>query len=261
MNSMPLKNRVIAVVGGTSGLGLSAVTACVQAGGCVVACGLDQDSVNRTQELLGDKVRVVVADAKNPQAAQMLVAMAEAEFGRLDALYHVAGGSGRKFGDGPLHEITDSAIQATLDLNLNSLILSNRAAVRYFLQRKQPGTILNLSSMLADHPSPQFFATHVYAAAKSAIIGFTKSCAACYAGQGIRFNVLAPSLVETPMSQRAMQDSRIVAFARAKQPLAAGRTLKPEDLDSAVVYFLSDQSQMVTGQVLSVDAGWSLMDG
>lgn len=258
--TLPLKDRVIIVVGGTTGLGLSAAAACVQAGGRVIACGLDQESVVRTQELLGDQVRIIVSDATDPQTAPRLVSLAQSEFGRLDALYHVAGGSGRKFGDGPLHEISVEAIQKTLELNLNSLILSNRSAVQYFLRNKVSGSILNLSSVLAEHPSPKYFATHVYAAAKSAIIGFTKSCAAYYADQGIRLNVLAPSLVETPMSQRAMQDSRILAFARSKQPLASGRILKPEDLDAAVVYFLSEQARMVTGQVLSIDAGWSLMD-
>src|SRR5437764_406640 len=84
-------------------------------------------------------------------------------------------------------------------------------------------------------------ATHACAAAKSAVIGFTKSCAAYYAPQQIRFNVLAPALVETPMSQRAATDTKIQRYIAAKQPLDGGRIGQPKDLDAAVVYFLSEQ--------------------
>jgi NAD(P)-dependent dehydrogenase (short-subunit alcohol dehydrogenase family) len=98
----------------------------------------------------------------------------------------------------------------------------------------------------------------VYAAAKSAIIGFTKSCAAYYARENIRFNVIAPALVETPMSARAAGNEAIREFIRRKQPLDGGRMGQPEDLDAAVVYFLSDASRYVTGQVLAVDGGWAV---
>ncbi|HAC89738.1 MAG TPA: hypothetical protein DCF63_03775, partial [Planctomycetaceae bacterium] len=75
--TLPLKDRVIIVVGGTTGLGLSAAAACVQAGGRVIACGLDQESVVRTQELLGDQVRIIVSDATDPQTAPRLVSLAQ----------------------------------------------------------------------------------------------------------------------------------------------------------------------------------------
>jgi NAD(P)-dependent dehydrogenase (short-subunit alcohol dehydrogenase family) len=71
--------------------------------------------------------------------------------------------------------------RGNVNLNLSSLILSNRAAVRQFFQASTGGSILNMGSVLGSRPSPQFFATHVYAATKAAAIGFTKSCAAYYA--------------------------------------------------------------------------------
>ena len=100
-----------------------------------------------------------------------------------------------------------------------------------------------------------------YAAAKSAAIGFTRSLAAYYASEGIRVNLLAPALVETPMSARAAGDEAIMAFIKTKQPLDGGRIGQPSDLDGAAVYFLSDSSRFTTGQVLYVDGGWDLSEG
>ena len=118
-----------------------------------------------------------------------------------------------------------------------------------------------MSSVLGFAPSRHYFATHAYAAAKSAVIGFTKSAASFYAPMGIRMNVLAPALVATPMSQRAQGDADVLAFISTKQPLDGGRIGQPGDLDAAAVYFMSDDSRFVTGQVLAVDGGWSVSDG
>src|SRR5438552_3522133 len=83
------------------------------------------------------------------------------------------------------------------------------------------------------------------AAAKAAAIGLTKSAAAYYAPAGIRFNVLAPALVATPMSQRAQEDADILSFIASKQPLDGGRIGHASDLDGAALYFMSDDSKFV----------------
>jgi NAD(P)-dependent dehydrogenase (short-subunit alcohol dehydrogenase family) len=140
-------------------------------------------------------------------------------------------------------------------------MLSNQAAVRQFLAQKTGGAILNVGSVLGFSPSPTYFTTHAYAATKSAIIGFTKSIAAHYAKDNIRVNVLAPALVETPMSQRASQNTLIMDFIKTKQPLDGGRNGQPTDLDGAALYFLSDYALFTTGQVLAVDGGWSVTEG
>jgi NAD(P)-dependent dehydrogenase (short-subunit alcohol dehydrogenase family) len=173
----------------------------------------------------------------------------------------VAGGSGRQAGDGPLHSTTDDGWQYTLDLNLSSLFYSNRAAAQQFIKQGSGGTILNIGSVLGFSPSPHFFTTHAYAAAKSAVIGFTRAAASYYAPQNIRFNALATALVATPMSQRAQSDTAILNFLKSKQPLDGGRIGQPEDLDAAAVFFMSDASKFVTGQVLAVDGGWSVSEG
>jgi NAD(P)-dependent dehydrogenase (short-subunit alcohol dehydrogenase family) len=256
-----LLNKSLVIVGGTSGMGLSAATACKEAGARLVVVGRDAESSELARQQLGDSAQLLVGDATRAETAERAVFAAVEQFGRLDALYHVAGGSGRKFGDGPLHEVTDEGIDWTLALNLKSVIFSNRAAVRQFRKQGDGGAILNMGSVLGFRPSPQFFSTHIYAAAKSALVGLTRSCAAYYAKENIRFNLIAASLVETPMSQRAAGDERILKFVSTKQPLDGGRIGLPADLDEAVLLFLGDGSRFITGQVLSVDGGWSVSEG
>jgi NAD(P)-dependent dehydrogenase (short-subunit alcohol dehydrogenase family) len=140
-------------------------------------------------------------------------------------------------------------------------MLSNQAAVNTFRKLNQGGTILNIGSVLAVSPSPKYFVTHAYAAAKSAVIGFTKSIAAYYAPDNIRVNLLAPALVNTPMSERASNNSDILDYVATKQPLDGGRNGRPEDLDGAAIYFMSDASKFTTGQTLYVDGGWEISEG
>jgi len=257
----PLAGKVVVVVGGTSGIGLSGVRACLASGARVVALGLPESVTEPLATELGPSARLVPADARDPDAARLAVRRARSELGGFHGLYHVAGGSGRSLGDGPLHEVTDSGWEETLRLNLTSVFHSNRAAVEAFLDAGTPGSVLNLGSVTPFSPSPRFFATHAYAAAKAAIEGLTTSAAAYYAPRGIRFNVLLPGLIETPMSRRAVGDPRILEFIRAKQPLDGGRPGQPSDLDAAAVFFLSDASRFVTGQALAIDGGWSVSEG
>lgn len=255
---MLLAHKKLVIIGGTSGMGLSAARAFLAAGAQVVAVGNNLEAIPAVQEMLGPNALVLHGEATQESCAQAAIQQCRDAFGGFNGLYHVAGGSGRKMGDGPLHELTLEGWQKTLDLNLSSLMLSNQAAVRAFLDMKQGGAILNMGSVLGFSPSPRFFSTHAYATAKAGVIGFSKSIAAYYAKDNIRINVIAPALVETPMSQRAASDAEIMAFVQQKQPLDGGRIGQPEDLDGLAVYFMSDQSRFTTGQVVSVDGGWSL---
>jgi NAD(P)-dependent dehydrogenase (short-subunit alcohol dehydrogenase family) len=256
-----LAHKIIIVIGGTTGLGFSAAQAFIRQGAKVVAIGRDPDSCREAQEALGEEALVLSGDATVEATAPGAIEAARQRFGGFDGLYHVAGGSGRRMGDGPLHELTLEGWNKTLELNLTSLMLSNQAAVRAFREAQRGGTILNMGSVLGYSPAPHFFSTHAYAAAKAAIIGFTSSIAAYYAKDNIRINVLAPALVETPMARRAATDTAIMDYIQTKQPLDGGRIGRPEDLDGAACYFMSDLSAFTTGQVLSVDGGWSVSEG
>jgi NAD(P)-dependent dehydrogenase (short-subunit alcohol dehydrogenase family) len=256
-----LHQKSIVIIGGTTGIGLSAAKAFTREGAKVVLVGRNTESCDRAKELLGNVASIYVGDASDPTTAIKAIELCIKDFGGFHGLYHIAGGSGRKFGDGPLHELTLEGWNKTLELNLTSLMLSNQAAINQFRALNQAGTILNMGSVLGYSPSPKYFVTHAYAAAKSAVIGFTKSIASYYAGDNIRVNLLAPALVETPMSERASKDDIIIQFIKTKQPLDGGRNGRPEDLDGAAIYFMSDASKFTTGQTLYVDGGWEISEG
>jgi NAD(P)-dependent dehydrogenase (short-subunit alcohol dehydrogenase family) len=272
----------ILIVGGTAGLGLAAARACLREGAGVIVAGRDDEALARASSDLrtgagadpdaapgsgavpspGAAANVVAlgGDATEPALAERAVRQAIESFGRLDGVFHVAGGSGRRFGDGPLDAITDEGWRATIDLNLTSLFHTCRAATRYFVEQQRGGSILIMTSVLAYSPAPSHFATHAYAASKAGAIGLMTACAAYYAPRGIRFNAIAPALVDTPGARRAVQDPRIAEYVQTRQPLDGGRVGRPDDIDGAVVYLLSDESRFVTGQVLAVDGGWSVSD-
>jgi NAD(P)-dependent dehydrogenase (short-subunit alcohol dehydrogenase family) len=248
------------IIGGTSGIGLSAATACAREGAKVVALGLDEATCGEARAALGKAGRVLAGDATTSGTAEKAIEEALSAFGGFHGLYHVAGGSGRKWGDGPLHEISDEGWARTIALNQTSAFYSNRAALNAFLQRGDGGAIVNMASVVAFSPSPKYFATHAYTAAKAAIIGMTQTAAAYYAKYNIRVNAIAPGCTDTPMAARAKTNAEIQSFLRRKQPLDGGRMEQPEDVDGAAVFLLSDAARFITGQVLAVDGGWSVSD-
>jgi NAD(P)-dependent dehydrogenase (short-subunit alcohol dehydrogenase family) len=204
------------------------------------------------------------ADLRREDEVEAAFAAFDARVGRLDAVYSVAGISGRRFGDGPLHETTLEGWTTVIEANATSQFLVARAGVRRMLgQDPDPagtrGAVLLMSSALATHPAPAFFATHAYAASKGAIESLARSMAAHYAPHGIRVNVVAPSLIATPMSRRAQDDPAILAYLERKQPLAGG-PIAADAVTATALHLLSPESAMVTGQVVAVDAGWGVSE-
>ena len=255
-----LSGRCLVIIGGTQGLGWSAAQACLREGAQLVVVGLDPIPEVPQTEDVQDRLEVILADARETGVADQAIERCAQRYGQFHALYHVAGGSGRAWGDGPLHTIPLEGWQQTLELNLTTAFLSNGAAIRWFLRENQPGCILNCGSVLASSPSPNLFGTAAYATAKSALVGLTQAAAAAYAPHNIRVNLLAPGLTATPMSLRAQSNPAIQEFITRKQPLDGGRMGRPEDLDAAVIWLLSESSRFVTGQVIAVDGGWSVSD-
>lgn len=257
-----LEGKRCLLVGGTGGLGQAAARRFLEEGATVVLAGHDEEAGRQAVAALAahGPVSFLPGDATCSEQVAALFADAITLMNGLDVLYHLAGGNGRRYGDGPLHECSDEGWDITQAVNLRSVFLTNRAAVRHFLARSASGVILNLASVLALSPSPHHYDTCAYAAAKGAIISLSRQTAARYAAQGIRINVLAPGVIDTPLTRRTVSDPAIQTFLRTKQPLRGGPG-RPEDCADASVFLCSDAARFITGAVLTVDGGWCLSEG
>jgi NAD(P)-dependent dehydrogenase (short-subunit alcohol dehydrogenase family) len=182
-----LKGKNIVIIGGTAGIGLAAAESFIKRGAQVVIVG-KAGSADQASGIVSSNA-ILEADATQEDTATKVINLCTSIYGELHGLYHVAGGSGRSMGDGPLHELTTEGWNKTFDLNLTALMHSNQAAIKQFVKQGKGGTILNISSVLAFSPAPTHFSTHAYAAAKSAVIGFSKSVASYYVKDNIRVHL------------------------------------------------------------------------
>ena len=258
----------VCLVTGSTGMAGSAARAIAAEGGLVFTVSRTAghaEALAASIVAAGGIASWVAGDLAQEADVEAATAACVAEFGRIDAVFSAAGISGRRYGDGPLHEASLEGWETVMAANATSQFLVCRAAIRRMLdQAPDPagrrGAVLTMSSTLATHPAPDHFATHAYAASKGAIEALTRATAAFYAPQGIRVNAIAPSLIATPMSLRAQEDPAILAYLARRQPLAGG-PIDADDVTRTVLFLLSDDSRMITGQVITVDAGWSVSEG
>jgi NAD(P)-dependent dehydrogenase (short-subunit alcohol dehydrogenase family) len=194
------------------------------------------------------------ADVRDEISVRNAVAACQDRFGRIDALFNVAGISARSAGDGALHECKPAAWDLVMDVNAKGTFLMCREVLGVWTRNSHAGAILNCGSVLAQHPQREHFATVGYAASKGAIEAMSRSAAAYYAPAGIRINVIAPGLVRTPMSARAQEDPRIIEYMTHKQPLTKGM-LSADDVAKTACFLLRKDSSPMTGQVITVDGG------
>ncbi|MBX6315413.1 MAG: SDR family oxidoreductase [Isosphaeraceae bacterium] len=263
-----LDGRTGLIIGGTGGIGLATARRFLEEGARVVVTGHQPAEVEAAQEELGQlgPAWAIVADVAMAGFAEPLFDQAIAALGgRLDVLFHVAGISGRRFGDGHLHDCTDEGWDRVLEINARGVFLTNREAVRRMLAQPLDefglrGTVLNMGSVLGWSPSPTFFGTYAYAASKGAVLAMTLGAAARYAPDRIRFNLIAPGLIATPMAARAVADPAIRAYLKTKQPLANGPG-QADDVAAAALYLCEPAARFVTGAVLPVDGGWCVCEG
>jgi NAD(P)-dependent dehydrogenase (short-subunit alcohol dehydrogenase family) len=261
-----MDGRTCLIVGGTSGIGLAATRRFVQEGARVVAAGRLPGTALPGPERPGPvwEYALELADGE-AEVVRMFAFARDVLGGRIDILLHVAGISGRKFGDGPLHECTTEGWGHVMQVNAFGVFLTNREAVRQMLG--QPidgtglrGTVVNVGSVVDRSPSPLRFGTLAYAASKGAVRALTRAAAARYAPDRIRFNLLAPGLIDTPMATRAVNDPRIRAYIAAKQPIACSPGTA-DDVAEAALYLCEPAARFVTGAELVVDGGWCVSEG
>jgi NAD(P)-dependent dehydrogenase (short-subunit alcohol dehydrogenase family) len=256
------------LITGSTGMAAAAARAIAAEGGAVFVVSRTPGHPEAlSQAIVGDGGTAAwhQADLARESEVEAAVAACVERFGRIDAVYGAAGISGRRFGDGPLHETSLEGWETVMANNATSQFLVCRAVIGRMLEQSPDGNgsrgvVLTMSSTLATHPVANHFATHAYAASKGAIEAFTRAVAAFYAPRGIRVNAIAPALVATPMSRRAQDDPAIRSYLARKQPLAGG-PIEPEAVTRTALFLLSDDSRMMTGQVIAVDGGWSVSEG
>lgn len=240
-----LRDKVVIVTGGGSGIGQATAQLFADEGAHVVVFDINPSDTN--------SIQVDVTSAFDVEAAIQKVF---ARYGRLDILVNVAGGSGRKWGDGPTDACTIEGWDKTLALNLDSVFYCCKFALQLMLSHRK-GAIVNISSVLGMVGGDEDFATHAYATSKGAVISLTRSIASYYGPRGVRANVICPGLIATPMSQRAQENAQIRARLVQLQPLT-GDFGSPQDVAQAALYLASDEAAFVTGAVLTVDGGWTV---
>jgi NAD(P)-dependent dehydrogenase (short-subunit alcohol dehydrogenase family) len=224
----------------------------------VFVVGINEQECSSLATELGE-ASFAVADVSDEAAVRNAVAACLDRFGRIDALFNVAGVSARAAGDGPLHECKAEAWDLAMDVNAKGTFLMCREVLGVWTKKEQAGAILNCGSVLARHPQRDYFATVGYAASKGAIEAMSVAAAAYYAPGGIRINVIAPGLVRTPMSVRAQANPKITEYLTHKQPLTKG-SLSAEDVAKTACFLLRSSSGPITGQIVNVDGGWAVSE-
>lgn len=253
---MRLKDRVAVVTGGASGIGRAIATLFAREGAAVVIGDVTATPLEGgppTEEVIaadGGTVRFRRCDVASAADVEALVAMAVAEFGRLDIMVNNAAirGAGK-----PLLETTEDDWDRVMAVNARGVFLGCRAAVRQFLAQaplgEVRGRIVNISSQHGMVAAPGKLA---YGTGKAAAAYITKQVAVDYAKQGIVCNAVAPGRILTGRPAGPGTDAMDYSVMRTPMP----RLGRPADVASAALFLASDEASFLTGHNLMVDGGW-----
>lgn len=251
-NRMRLDGRAALVTGAGKGLGREIAIGLAEAGADVAVLARttsDLESAAAQIRRTGRKAVVLTADATRSGEVDRAVQAALTELGRIDILVHSVGGSLRK----PVVDLSDEEWGRLLASNLTSAFFVCRAVGRIMTSQKG-GSIINIASAAGLRGRPTNAA---YSAAKAGLINFSRALAMEWAPAGVRVNALAPGRFLTPLTEPEMSNSgRLAAFVK-QVPL--GRIGQPDELKEIVVWLASDASSFVTGSVIVIDGGQTLL--
>jgi NAD(P)-dependent dehydrogenase (short-subunit alcohol dehydrogenase family) len=249
-----LERKVAVITGGASGIGLGTVELFIAEGARVVVADLQADKGKALEARFPGRLVFQNTDVSKEDEVKALMDRAVNEFGRIDCLFNNAGVSG------PVRSITELSMQEYdhyMGILLRGVVLGIKYAGRTMLAQKS-GSILTCGSTAALVPG----ADHIYNTAKAGVVMLTRSAALEFAAHGVRVNCICPGSIATAMFgtsaglSREDADSLVDTVAKniaARQPMK--RAGKPDDVAQAALWFASDASNYVTGQVLAVDGG------
>jgi len=244
---MLLNGKTVLITGASRGIGSGIARVFAQNGANVAftyssseapALAL-QDELSK----LGVTVKAYKSDASSFEACEKLATKVMSDFESLDALINNAGITK----DNLLMRMSEEDFDKVIEVNLKSVFNMTKAFQRVFLKQRN-GSIINISSIVGVKGNA---GQANYAASKAGMIGFTKSIALELGSRNIRANAIAPGFIKTEMTDKL--DEVVVEQWRSGIPLKRGGT--PKDVANACLFFASDLSSYITGQVLLVDGG------
>jgi NAD(P)-dependent dehydrogenase (short-subunit alcohol dehydrogenase family) len=244
-----LDGRVAIVTGASSGLGRRFAQVLSRAGASVVVAARRQDLLDELAGTLAS-AHAVRIDVAEPGAAAQLVEVACSVFGRLDVVVNNAAVTNVA----PAFDESDDEFDRVLAVNARGSFSLAREAGRVMTASARGGVIVNVASVLGLVGIGQM-PQAAYAASKGAVVQLTRELAAQWARKGVRVNALAPGWFQSEMTTELFGDERAMQFVERKTPM--GRTGRPEELDGPLLFLCSDASSFMTGQVLTVDGGWT----
>jgi 2-dehydro-3-deoxy-L-rhamnonate dehydrogenase (NAD+) len=239
-----LDGRTALVTGAGRGIGLAITQRLLADGARVVMVDRDAALVEGAAKRLGPAARAIVADVTRTVDVDASVKAAHDWHGRLDIVVNNAGITGRSF---PTWELTDEDWQQVIGVDLTSVFLVCRAAVRVMRPRRS-GRLVNIASIAGKEGNPTLVP---YSTAKAGVIGLTKALAKEVAREGILVNAVAPAVIGTDLLQQ--MEKSTVDMLIAKIPM--GRVGKPEEVAALVAWLASDECSFSTGAVYDLSGG------
>jgi 3-oxoacyl-[acyl-carrier protein] reductase len=244
---MHLDGKVTIITGASRGIGRSVAIELAKAGAKVVINYAGNEAaaeeVKNIIVTAGGQAITMQADVSNTEAVDAMIKKTIDVFGRIDILVNNAGITR----DNLLMRMKEEDWDAVMNINLKGIFVCTKAVSRIMMKQRY-GRIINMTSVVGIMGN---IGQSNYAAAKSGVIGFTKSMAKELASRGITVNAIAPGFINTDMT--AVLTEQVKEELAGKIP--AGRLGNPEDVAAAVAFLASDSANYITGQTLNVDGG------